>query len=513
MRPRLQYGLRQLVAAELVYQQGVPPEATYHFKHALLQEAAYQSLLRSTRRQYHQRIAHVLETRFPSTAEAQPELLAHHYTAAGNWLKAVPYGRRAAARAHRLGQFHDAVTLFEQARGWLLQLPEERARQETLIDINLETLWPLHFLGQLERMLVLCQEAEAMAHALSDRVRLGKVCIGYGISYGFKGEYKRAEPYFLRALEYLTGTAEKASLTTARYALAMAYNAQGQWQKAAPLFAESIRAQEDEQTQTREIDWGVGFLAYAYGCTALAYNLALQGRIGEAKDALHKGYTPALERLSNLFTKIYCALWHSRMAVLLGEDHGALARAEQLLTLTAETDSPTMRFFAHVAHGTALMAVGRFAAARTACTEALQVIAGTAHHDGLGEVHFNLAWASLELGDRPAAERHYREGTRRTARFALLQGRLLASAGPPDFVQAESCLIQSMQADEATGAVVLAAQTRFYLAQMLAATGDVGRARVLLAALRDQFATWGIPGWQGKAAQALAALEVGTITS
>src|SRR5207249_9404455 len=79
----LQHGLRQLVEAELVYQRGGPPQATYTFKHALIQDAAYQSLLRSTRQQYHQRIAQVLATQFPETAETQPELLAHHYTEAG----------------------------------------------------------------------------------------------------------------------------------------------------------------------------------------------------------------------------------------------------------------------------------------------------------------------------------------------------------------------------------------------------------------------------------------------
>ena len=63
----LQRGLQQLVAAEFLYQQGLPPQATYRFKHALIQEAAYQSLLRSTRQQYHQRIAQVLEARFPET--------------------------------------------------------------------------------------------------------------------------------------------------------------------------------------------------------------------------------------------------------------------------------------------------------------------------------------------------------------------------------------------------------------------------------------------------------------
>src|SRR4029450_7614292 len=61
----LRRGLHQLVEAELLYQQGLPPQATYRFKHALIQDAAYQSLLRSTRQQYHQRIAQVLVEHFP----------------------------------------------------------------------------------------------------------------------------------------------------------------------------------------------------------------------------------------------------------------------------------------------------------------------------------------------------------------------------------------------------------------------------------------------------------------
>jgi class 3 adenylate cyclase len=80
----LQAGLTHLVAAELLYQRGRPPRARYLFKHALIQDAAYASLLRSTRQQMHQQVARLLEERFPETAETQPELLAHHYTAAGH---------------------------------------------------------------------------------------------------------------------------------------------------------------------------------------------------------------------------------------------------------------------------------------------------------------------------------------------------------------------------------------------------------------------------------------------
>src|SRR5262249_31377351 len=76
----LQGALAQLVEAELIAQRGLPPHATYTFKHVLIQDAAYQSLLKSTRQQYHQRIAQVLADRLPETAETQPELLAYHYT-------------------------------------------------------------------------------------------------------------------------------------------------------------------------------------------------------------------------------------------------------------------------------------------------------------------------------------------------------------------------------------------------------------------------------------------------
>ncbi len=81
--PVLQNGLGQLVENELLYQRGRPPRSRYIFKHALIQDAAYQSLLKRTRQQYHQKVAALMEERFPETVAAHPELVAHHYTEAG----------------------------------------------------------------------------------------------------------------------------------------------------------------------------------------------------------------------------------------------------------------------------------------------------------------------------------------------------------------------------------------------------------------------------------------------
>jgi predicted ATPase len=91
----VQRELSKAVEAELLYRQGLPPHATYVFKHDLIRETAYQTLLKRTRQQYHRRTAQVLVERFPAIAETQPELAAHHYTEAGLAAPAVLYWQRA----------------------------------------------------------------------------------------------------------------------------------------------------------------------------------------------------------------------------------------------------------------------------------------------------------------------------------------------------------------------------------------------------------------------------------
>jgi class 3 adenylate cyclase/predicted ATPase len=133
----VQHGLRQLVEAELVYQRGVGPQATYLFKHALIQDVAYQSLLRSTRQQYHQRIAQVLEVQFPETVTTQPELLAHHYTEAGLMAQAIPYWQQAGQRALERSAAPEAIQHLTTSLALLAMLPETLARAQQELDLRL----------------------------------------------------------------------------------------------------------------------------------------------------------------------------------------------------------------------------------------------------------------------------------------------------------------------------------------------------------------------------------------
>ena len=123
----LHTGLAQLVEAELVYQRGRPPRARYMFKHALIQDAAYASLLRSTRQHVHQQIAQVLEARFPALVETQPELVAQHYTAAGCAEQAVRDRQQAGEQASEHSANLEAVSHFTIGLELLNTLPETPA--------------------------------------------------------------------------------------------------------------------------------------------------------------------------------------------------------------------------------------------------------------------------------------------------------------------------------------------------------------------------------------------------
>ena len=124
----LQQDLAQLVAAELLYQKGYGTNATYIFKHALIQDTAYETLLRSRRQQLHQQVVTVLEQRFPELVETQPELLAHHLTQAGLKEKALLMWEKAGNKAMEQNTSASAVHHFQKAIALLPSITDETAR-------------------------------------------------------------------------------------------------------------------------------------------------------------------------------------------------------------------------------------------------------------------------------------------------------------------------------------------------------------------------------------------------
>ncbi|MGE0826216.1 MAG: AAA family ATPase [Candidatus Binatia bacterium] len=135
----VQLGLSELLEADLISQRGIPPHVTYGFKHTLVQDAAYQSLSLDKRQQYHQQLAEMLPGRRPETEESLPEILAHHYTAAGQILQALPYWQQVGEKAVARAAYSEATQVFKQGIALLQHLPAttERTQQEMLFQAML----------------------------------------------------------------------------------------------------------------------------------------------------------------------------------------------------------------------------------------------------------------------------------------------------------------------------------------------------------------------------------------
>jgi class 3 adenylate cyclase/tetratricopeptide (TPR) repeat protein len=134
--PALRDALAQLEDAELLFRRGEPPEAIYSFKHALVQDVAYENLLKSRRQVLHRRIADTLRDRFPTLAEIQPEVVAHHFTQAGLGEAAIEWWRKAGDRALDGSAYSEAIGHLEHAIRLAKEMPEGAAQRHLLLELH-----------------------------------------------------------------------------------------------------------------------------------------------------------------------------------------------------------------------------------------------------------------------------------------------------------------------------------------------------------------------------------------
>lgn len=135
--------LERLLQSEIILRRGLPSNASFFFKHALIQQAAYESILSRDARQLHGRIAQALESAFPDLAERQPEVTAFHFTRAGLTEKAIDYWQRAAERSIRNSAHVEAVAHLTTALDLLVTLPESRERDRREMRLRTALAMPL----------------------------------------------------------------------------------------------------------------------------------------------------------------------------------------------------------------------------------------------------------------------------------------------------------------------------------------------------------------------------------
>ena len=217
----LRHGLAQLQAAEFLYEASLFPELEYTFKHALTHEVAYKSLLRASRQNCHERIAHVLEQRFPDIVETQPQLLAHHYTEARLGALALPYWQRAGDRANECAAHTEAISYLSKGLELLKALPETlecRQHELSLYTALGRTLKDVRGYGDPEVEQAYTRARE-LCRQIGEAPQLFSTLLGLSIYFVVRAELQTARELGDQLLDMAQAVQDPVLLVEAHYAL------------------------------------------------------------------------------------------------------------------------------------------------------------------------------------------------------------------------------------------------------------------------------------------------------
>jgi class 3 adenylate cyclase/predicted ATPase len=267
----LQRELGRLVDAELLYQRGVPPDVTYIFKHVLIQEAAYQSLLKSTRQQYHARIARVMVEQFSSEAEVHPEFVATHYTEAGTVDEAVAWWQRAGQHAVQRASYAEAISHYTKGLKVLQSAPASEKRDQLELKLQVElgyALIPVKGWGAVETAGAFSRAGE-LCRQIGDAPELFRALWGLGAFHFVQGDQRKAREVVEQCLTLAEHAGDVDALIEARYLRGSSACMRGEFASGRVDLEECIRLYGPERRPLHSILYGQDPKASALGWLAM----------------------------------------------------------------------------------------------------------------------------------------------------------------------------------------------------------------------------------------------------
>ena len=491
----LQHELGRLVEAELLYQRGLPPQATYTFKHALIRDAAYQSLLRSTRQHYHQRIAQVLSMQFPEVVETQPELLAHHYTEAGQHEVAISYWQRAGQCALQRWAYVEAIAHLRQGLALLTTLPETPARCQQ--ELDLQVALGLALVATKGNAAPDAERTYARARELCQEIgntrQLFPVLRGLLLYYQARGQTQTAYRLGEQLLSLAQSQPEPAPLLLAHFMLGMVLFLRGELAAAHTHHTQALAVYNPQEHRTLALRYGLdlGVLARSY----LAWELWQLGYPDQAMHHSQAALTLA-QGVSHPQTLVYSLVWRAILHQHRREAPAAYEQAEAATTLATEQGFAYWLARGTVLHGWALAMQGQaeqgIAEMRQGLTADLAtgaqvmqpyylgLLAEAYGEGGHSEEGLPLLAEALAVMDTTEL-RYY------GAELYRLKGALLLRQVVPDASQAEACFHQALDVARAQQARSLELRAAMSLARLWQQQDKHQDARDLIAPVYDWF--------------------------
>jgi predicted ATPase len=342
----LQMALERLAEADILLVQGASPESSYRFKHALIQDAAYENLLKSRRQGLHRRVAEILRDRFPDRAAAEPEVLAHHFTQAGLTAPAIEWWGKAGDQAPRRSAFQEAISHLSKAIEMADKTGEGTsavasasvsAAQRLKIQTDLGKAI-MHSRGYgAEESKAAFIRARELAAAIDDATERFTIYYGLWVGNVMRGELRLAREIaetFLREAQREAGTTERGA---GRRLLGLTCLLQGNFAEAQANSVEALSIYDPERDREARFRFGhdSGAAARAY----LARTKWLLGQVEPARALIEEAVAHAIET-GHVPTVVSTYFYKAQFEMVRGDAAAARRDAEMVVKLSQENALP-----------------------------------------------------------------------------------------------------------------------------------------------------------------------------
>ena len=490
--PELRSALDRLIEAGLLFRQGVAPHATYLFKHALVRDVAYGSLLRDQRQQLHSRIADMLAEHFPTMVEAEPEVLAHHYREAGMADAASTYFERAADRAAARSAYIEAAAHFRAAiqEADHLSQKDERTRRALTLLLKLGPAIAVTIGEWRPEVEAVYRRAYDLGREVGDGPQLFRATWGLWLCAN-RTDNKQSRKWTEELTSLARRLGDEGLLLEAQHCRwGDEFYGGGNVPRILETTEEGIRRYDAK----RHAHLADAFGGHDPGVCALGVHslgLALRGFPDQARRTLEKAFGLA-EFLSNP-PSIGLAHRHGWFTFMILRDrHDGERMGERLVALAEKFDLPFFRWYGRYGGGWAKAQGLSLSEGLALMEEAFpSVVNGQAYKflgAALAEARFDagrvtdalaLADHALDTGEGPTSGLYVPEIHR-------LRGTFLKSLGSP-VEEVERALLTALEIAEKQGAFLLKLRASTSLARLWRDQGKVSEARELLAPVYGWF--------------------------
>jgi predicted ATPase len=451
--PTLQRELAKLVEADILHQKGRPPRCVYQFKHALIEEAAYQSLLRSHRQQFHLRVAKVLEQQFPEIVQTQPEVVAHHYTEAALAPEALTYWEAAAlhcqdssANTEGIGHLHRGLELLAG-----LEESTQRDRQELRFQVLLAAML------QAVRGYAAPEVSAVHSRARELSERIGDPALHFQVLWGtwswrfIRDELDLGMELVDQMLHLAQSQPDPGILMEACFAEGCNRFYRGDFSQSRTYCEQGfdLYTPERGREHTRHTGQNAGVTNQCYSGVALwflGHPERAETRIGEALSLARE--------LKHPFTLVFALYHHALLQQLLRRGDEAQASGEALEALSAEQGFPFWTALGLLCRGAGSLLKSKFGEAAALIREGLQRYRATGAGVTVSHYHGLLAAAHLGAGQILEATAALADGFAVAERFNerfveaelhRIRGELLLVQADSDPAETEACLRRALE--------------------------------------------------------------------